>query len=234
MKLNIIYRISESGYQKVKPWYINNKNCFLNAINIFSPNVYNWLVIADNVSLETKKYLLEFLKEEFILETSIGNGAGTFNVALDTALRYNKTESVYFLENDYLHKKDSDKILIEGLESGNHYVSLYDHPDKYIAPSKGGNPFIGEDGYELTKVFTTNSSHWKLTNSTTMTFASKVQTLEEDKSTIRKWTNGNHPHDFNMFLELLQKNRKIITPIPGYSTHGETAWLSKFTDWEKV
>ena len=26
----------------------------------------------------------------------------------------------------------------------------------------------------------------------------------------------------------------LITPIPGYATHGETAWLSPLTDWSKI
>jgi hypothetical protein len=37
-----------------------------------------------------------------------------------------------------------------------------------------------------------------------------------------------------MFLELRQQGELLITPLPGYATHGETAWLSPLTDWSKV
>ena len=44
----------------------------------------------------------------------MGHGAGTFNLALDEALMYDDGEIVYFIENDYLHKLESQKILEEG------------------------------------------------------------------------------------------------------------------------
>ena len=163
---------------------------------------------------------------------SVGHGAGTFNLALDWALKQNDDDIIYFLENDYLHKPGSENILIEGIELGADYLSLYDHPDKYIPSNRGGNPYIEEDGGEVTKVYLSNSCHWKLTNSTTMTFASKVSTLKEDEVVLRKWTNmGNYPRDFDMFMELREKGKSLMTSIPGYSTHGETAWLSPLTDW---
>ena len=47
----VIYRISDTGYPKEKPDYINNENCFLNALRTF--NKASWLVIADNVGEKT-------------------------------------------------------------------------------------------------------------------------------------------------------------------------------------
>jgi hypothetical protein len=37
-----------------------------------------------------------------------------------------------------------------------------------------------------------------------------------------------------MFLELREMGELLITPLPGYATHGETAWLSPLTDWSKI
>ena len=67
-----------------------------------------------------------------------------------------------------------------------------------------------------------------------MTFASKVSTLKFTESILRTHTAGTHPNDFHMFLELRKQNQLLITPIPGYATHGETAWLSKFEDWKII
>ena len=229
--MKIIYRISDAGYNKVKPEYINNELCLKNATTVFKDA--NWNIIADNISAETNDMIQKYKSRDHIDYVSVGHGAGTFNLALDLALKYNDDEIVYFIENDYLHKPDSEKIIQEGFSLGASFIALYDHPDKYLDPSHGGNPFCG-GGAEDTKVYLTNSCHWKITNSTTMTFAAKVSTLKRVEPILRKWTSSTHPNDFQMFLDLRQQNELLITSLPGYATHGETAWLSPLTDWSKI
>jgi len=229
--MKVIYRISDSGYNKVKPDYINNEACLANAVKVF--NDCEWSIIADNVSKETSDMIEKYKSKDHILYVDKGNGAATFNIALDEALKMNDNDTVYFLENDYLHKPNSRAIIEEGFELGAKFVSLYDHPDKYLSPDKGGNPYC-EGGAEDTRVYLTDSVHWKITNSTTMTFASQVSTLRENEGTLRTWTSGTHPDDFQMFLELRYAKQLLVTPIPGYATHGETAWLSPLTDWSKI
>jgi hypothetical protein len=229
--MKIIYRISDSGYNKVKPDYINNEACLANATKVFKDA--DWLVIADNVSEPTENMIRRYVAEDLIKWVSVGHGAGTFNLALDEALQEPDWQVVYFLENDYLHKPNSDKVILEGLELGASFVSLYDHPDKYLPPSQGGNPYC-EGGAEDTRVYLTKSSHWKITNSTTMTFAATVETLKRTEETLRKYTQGSYPEDFKMFLDLREQGELLVTPIPGYATHGETAWLSPLTDWSKI
>ena len=176
--MRIIYRISDAGYSKVKPDYVTNENCLKNFCNVFFKHIYDINIIADNCSKDTLKMIQKYIDPLNIEKTSEGSGAQTFNLALDKALGYNDDEIIYFVENDYIHKPDSDKLIKEGIELGAPFVTLYDHPDKYVDPSKGGNKYC-QGGAEDTRVYLTNSSHWKITNSTTMTFASKVKTLRE-------------------------------------------------------
>jgi len=226
--MQVIYRISETGYPKEKPNYINNKNCFENALRTF--NKANWLIIADNVTDDTKVYLESKVKT--VNYVSVGHGAGTFNLALDYALTLDDNEIIYFLENDYIHKPEADKILEDGIELGFDYVTAYDHPDKYLNPFEGGNPFcVGRS--EETRVYLGQYCHFKLTNSTTMTFASKVKTLKDDEDVLRKWTKETYPYDFQMFMELKQRGRRLASSIPGFATHGETNWLSPLTNWKQ-
>jgi hypothetical protein len=227
--MKIFYRISDAGYKKNKPQYISNENCIKNFCKHF--NDQDILVIADNVCLETEKMISKYVSN--IHKVSIGHGAGTFNIALDMALDCGNNDVVYFVENDYLHKDKSQDIILEGIDLGADFVTLYDHPDKYMDPSVGGNKYCS-GGAENTRVYLTKSVHWKLTNSTTMTFASTVSALKDSKDILKKWTADKHPHDFNMFIELITNRQKtLISCIPGYATHGETEWLSPLTDWSR-
>jgi hypothetical protein len=226
--MKIFYRISDTGYPKNKPSYINNKNCLHNFCQHFDPSDIN--IIADNVSDNTYKMINEYVKKDQIEKVAVGHGAGTFNLALDRALLLDDEEYIYFVENDYLHRTRSSNILLEGFTIGFPYITLYDHPDKYIDPSNGGNPFCS-GGAENTRVYLSQSCHWKITNSTTMTFATTVKTLKQDEYILRKWTSGTHPNDFQMFLELAKNQKFLISPIPGYSTHGETQYLSPLINW---
>ena len=227
--MKIIYRISDSGYNKVKPDYITNEVCLANAVKVFDD--CEWSIIADNVSKETSDMIEKYKSKDHILYVNKGNGAATFNIALDEALKMSDSDTVYFLENDYLHKPKSKEILEEGFNLGASFVSLYDHPDKYLDPSKGGNPYC-EGGAEDTRVYLSDNCHWKITNSTTMTFAAKVSTLKKYEDTLRNFTKDTHPNDFQMFLHLREQGGLLLTPLPGYATHGETAWLSPLINWE--
>jgi hypothetical protein len=200
---------------------------------VFYNHIYDIHIIADNCSEPTMNMIKKYIDPINIEKVSVGHGAGTFNLALDKALKWEDDEIVYFVENDYLHKQGSPNILKEGFDLRTSFAALYDHPDKYLDPSHGGNPYC-EGGAEDTRVYLTNSCHWKITNSITMTFASKVSTLKRVEPILRKHTIGTHPNDFSMFLELREINELLVTPLPGYSTHGETAWLSPLFNWGNI
>ena len=222
--MKLIYRISDTGYNKVKPDYINNENCLKNFVKVFSNE--NLHVIADNCSEETLKMLIKYVHPNAITTVSVGHGAGTFNLALDKALKWDDDKIVYFIENDYIHLPGSPQILKEGFKLGASYMTLYLHPDKFIPASLGGNPEVDVDGGCFTKIYRGETQLFGMFNSTTMTFAAKVKTLKEDEAILRKYTSETHPHDFYMFLELRNKGKALLCPLNTFSTHGETAWLA--------
>lgn len=227
--MRILYRISDGSYKKERFQNATKKGCLDNFLKHFPANEIT--IYADNVKDETYDWINTYGVS--VVRTNGGSSAAGFRIVMEEALKLDDNETVYFVEDDYLHLDNSRKVLLEGLERA-HYVSLYDHRDKYIPASMGGNPFIEDDAAEVTKVFVTNTTHWKLTNSTTMTFATKVSTLREDSGIWRKYTNGTYPHDFKCFLELRENGRTLATPLPGYSTHCEPMWASPLTDWASL
>jgi hypothetical protein len=240
--MKIIYRISDSGYNKVKPDYITNENCLRNFCNIFYEHIYDIHVIADNCSEDTIKIIKKFIDPINIEKVSVGHGAGTFNLALDKVLKWDDDEIVYFVENDYIHIQGSPNIIKEMMDLGPDYGTLYLHPDKFIPPHLGGNPEVDEDGGYETRVYRGRTQLHHLVNSTTMTFFSKVGNLRRDEYILRKHTSGTHPNDFHMFIELRSNGKSLLCPLNTFSTHGETRWLSPLyktnerdllTEWEK-
>lgn len=227
--MKTLYRISNSSNKKEKLSFATKEKCLNNFFKHFSEE--ETIIFADNVTDETW-YWLETFPLEDLRRTYDSGDAGSFRNLLHYASSFDDDEIIYFVEDDYIHRKDSKRIIEEGLDFVD-YVSLYDHPDKYMPPDIGGNPLINEDGTEDTKIFLTNSSHWKLANSTTFCFASRVKTLREDYDIFIEHTTGHNCVDFPAFRKLINKGRKLATPIPGRSTHAEIKWLSPLIDWEK-
>ena len=233
--MKIIYRFSDTGYNKIKPLYVTKRGILIHFLKVFTG--YDIFIIADNISDDTYSFLREHIKQEQIIRTNLSN-TGAFLFAVNFAIKnYMDNDKIYLAEDDYIYTEDAPKIIEEGLNIS-HYSSGYDHPDKYINYNNGGpNKFI-QNGGELTRVVLTENKHWKFTNSCCMTFATTVKIMKEDYNIYVKYCrhgkDKDPPDDFGMFCELIKRNnRKLVSCIPAVSTHGETQWLSKFIDWEK-
>ncbi|WP_131592605.1 hypothetical protein [Synechococcus sp. BS55D] len=177
--------------------------------------------ICDNVSDDQYQYFAA----EFpcVYRTRRGN-CGSFRLALRIA-ECHPACIYYFVEDDHLHLPNQKEWIREGLSHFD-FVSLYDHPDKYMAPMYA----------ELRrKVVLTPLGYFASSPSTVMTFACKAQTLKLCSSTmLRERFTGTSlawPNDHDMFLELAERGHFLGTPIPGRSTHCEEGFLSPLIDW---
>ena len=259
MAFHVVYRISDKGHNadKIKLPNATKTHCLQNAIEQFGRE--NFHVIADNCSPE----LLSFIKGEGldVEETHLGNSPA-FKYSVNLAVKtYADNDTVYLLEDDYLHLPGSRKLIEEGLGIAD-YVTLYDHPDQYKTGNlrlRGAAP-LNRFGVHRWRVLVTASSHWKESPSTTMTFAAKVGTLREDCRLFMANPDEGVPEDFVTFLKLtkqrslfdsfrliprwkaavtvllnnfalFRKKRLLIASIPGRSTHCETTGLSPLADW---
>jgi hypothetical protein len=236
--MKILYRISDNSYVKPKLEGATKKICIGNFIDSWR-YTDEIIILADRLGEETKEWL-EALGRDWNIPIEYidgGSSAQSFRIAMERALEFPDDEGVYLLEDDYLHLPKCREVLMEGLQIGN-YATLYDCVDKYIPASQGGNPLIDDSGGEVTRVVLTKSSHFKLANSTTCTFATTPRQLKEDWETWKKWCfatpEQKHPNDFQCFLDLREQGRALVSPLPGLSTHCEPYLLSPLTDWTTV
>lgn len=228
MKINVYLRhcyyskIQESPGKQRPDWWDKEK-VFQNFKNTLNPETTDYTLIYDEHYGKIEDTFLSQEKNVHII--NCGGEAKSF---IET-LKYIQTQNhsaediIYFLEDDYVHRLNWDKILMEGFELGADYVTLYDHADKY-----------GEYYSEFrTKVLHTQSSHWMATPSTTNTFAVKFSTLMKDFLVHHKYSTGVEPSaDHQKFIELSQNGRVLISSIPGYSTHCQADLLSPCIDWK--
>ena len=242
MEIIIIYRISDhSNPEKIKPSYASKENCLRTLVREFGSE--NLHIICDNISEQTH------------IELTNNGNTGSFlyswNKAYELTKNMPKNTIVYLVEDDYIHCRGAKQVLKEAfkdLEAP--YVTLYDHPDKYqnnkdprfkwghgqIDIDDGGirkplNVYItGED----TVVYVSKSCHWKLTSSTTMTFATTALNIRDDKDDMIKLHTGKFlPMGGDSFRMLAKKGKGLISSIPAYSGHAEERWLPYFRNWRE-
>ena len=91
--------------------------------NFLNNDTNDIIILADNVCESTFNMIKSYVPEKNIVQCKKGSGAQTFNVVLDMALKLNDDEIVYFVENDYVHKPNSKKVLEEGFEVGANFVA---------------------------------------------------------------------------------------------------------------
>lgn len=217
-------------------------------------------IIADNCEAKTLAMIRNLGIE--CEETSLGN-SGSFRHMVERILAVeDDDQAVYLLEDDYLHHDGAAVLMEQGLAIAD-YVTLYDHPDKYRLARDGGNPFNYSELHPV-RIWTTRDSHWRETDSTTMTFACRVRTLRQDYHVWEKYTQGRIPRDFKAFFELSQNDpadavafllrkgkrryaqtilmnwisrrpmRRLISALPARATHAELAHLAPVVDWERL
>ncbi len=208
---------------------INNfskESCFKNLKETIDKDNANITFLMDG-NLES--HFLKNEKEYKVVQIDGGNNAKSLNNTFQYVdkCNFSNDQIIYFLEDDYLHKKNWTNVLLEGFELKAEYISLYDHPDKYQLP---------QYNKLQSKILITESCHWRTVPSTTGTFAVKFNTFKKHLNIYKKfiYIDAGTTKDHEMFLELWKSGSSLITPIPGFASHMDLHWLSPMTDWEKI
>lgn len=225
MKIHIFYRHYniEGSDQRNRPYWFNFEKCFINLLNtIEGKNVDLHLIMDGDIENNfVKKYKNKFTLHTIEAKSDQISFWKTWEIAKQTLI--SDKDLIYFLENDYLHIDSWVDKVIDLFSSYNNlnYVSLYDHNDKYFL-------LMYED--LVSKIFTSETHHWRTTPSTCGSFIIPKYIFNEDYNE-HTTISGDH----NKFLHLSQiKNRFVLTPIPGLSTHCMEGLLSPTINWTEI
>lgn len=227
MKLHIFYRhLDTSKYfeiPKERPQWFNYEKCFVNLLDTIQKHNISLNVVYDGN--DSDNFIFKYKDKFNLYRIEQGSDFGSFveTWKLVKESHISDDELIYFLENDYLHQKDWYEKVVDFFKKHDHltYLSLYDHLDKYIF----------DDYINLqSQLMITQNHHWRTTPSTCGSFiiTKKLFDLDYDIHT-------NIYTDHGKFLKLNQeRGRKVVTPIPGLSTHCSYDLLSPTIDWYKI
>jgi len=237
---NTFHEQSRANIKKLP--HATKRYCLANFIRAFPTSKIT--VLVDGIIEGTWEWLEMVAKDcpnVTLQKINAGSMAKAFRTALEFIQGLPENQPVLVQEDDYLYIKGSEKAIEEALVYGD-YVTGYLHPDKWMLPTQGGNPYVEQEGVsEITRVIQTPSRFWMITNSTTGTFATTRDTIIAD---WEEWMQGTADEvnllDFKTFLLLRQeKERIVLMPIPTLSTHVMTDWLAPLQgtgihSWEDV
>tara|TARA_R110000868_G_scaffold408357_1_gene691409 strand:+ start:9432 stop:10124 length:693 start_codon:yes stop_codon:yes gene_type:complete len=226
MKIHIFYSHYnvEGTDNKFRPSWFDYEKCFINLLDTIEGKDIDLHLIMDG-KIENNwihKYKHRYISHEVTAGNMRDAGWQMFKIALDL-VTIKDDDLIYFLENDYLHIKGWDKHIINLFSclEGLNYVTLYDHYDKYFA----------QDYDNLaSKIFVSDTHHWRTTPSTCGSFIVSKKLWKEDY-VFHVSLEGDH----NKWLAINeQKGRFILSAVPGLSTHVMSNLMSPIIDWEQI
>ncbi len=237
---NRFHEQSRANIKKLS--HATKRYCLENFIKCFPTTTI--MVLVDGIIDGTWEWLesIEAQHSNVVLKKiNAGSMAKAFRTALELIKELPENQAVAIQEDDYLHIDGAEQAIQEALVYGD-YVTGYLHPDKWMLPTQGGNPYVEQEGVsEITRVIQTPSRFWMITNSTTGTFATTRDTIIADwEEWMQGTADGINLLDFQTFLFLRQeKERIVLMPIPTLSTHVMTDWLAPLQgtgihSWEDV
>lgn len=221
------YASSASAHKSRFPGFSREK-CYHNLIHTLNEDDVRITFFLDTAKATQDEHFLKRQKRFPVIEINAGTEAASFLAMLDYALQQDihPRTIVYFLEDDYIHKPDWIKILREGLSIADaDYVTLFDHKDKYLSQYQ----------HVQSRIFHTQSCHWRTTPSTTNTYAMYFETLQRDAQLHRHFSEGRSiTADHEKFCALTHNGAVLLSSIPGWSTHVEPEYASPCSDWHSV
>jgi len=224
-KIHIFYRHYniQGNDLKNRPNWFDFEKCFVNLLKTIEGKNVDLHVVMDG-DVDTNfigKYKDKYTLHTIYARTEYGSYLETYKYV--KSLNLGDNDLIYFLENDYLHVDNwVDKIVeLFSTYDNLNYVSLYDHGDKYFLPDYDNL---------VSKIFTSETHHWRTTPSTCGSYVITKKIFDEDED-----VNTGGPGDHPKFLYLAEtRNRFVLTPIPGLSTHCMEGLLSPTINWKDI
>jgi len=137
---------------------------------------------------------------------------------------------VYFIEDDYIHKKESIFEIISSYEK----ISSELGRELFICPVD--YPYLYKK-LENSNIFVGNKYHWRTVNECLLTFLTSKHLIEKYYSDLSNMSENEHS-PFETPLHKIFEKELCISPIPSLAMHctnvNSVFGLSPNIDWNKI
>ncbi len=164
------------------------------------------------INLDIKEFYEEISKKNEQNEKVINNQLSNMsNIRKSFELSKSSSDLVYFVEDDYLHKKDSLKEMLFAYER----ISSQTKNELIICPAD--YPYLYSK-IENTEIYLGEKYHWRKVNETLCTFLTSKKILNRHWEKFLSLTKFEH-YPFEKPLHEIYKKELCISPIPSLAIH---------------
>jgi hypothetical protein len=133
-------------------------------------------------------------------------------------------------ENDYIYRPIDWATIVLDLFNNhindNHYLSLYDHLDKYIFSQDTNNEW-GMYKDLRSKIILGGFNHWREVPSITSSWILPKKLFDRDWEQLSQGISDNTGCD----IWGKKYGTKFLSPLPSISCHSESYFIAPFVDW---
>jgi len=245
----VLYRFHSTSIDHEKFSFLENfNNLFLPFVQKFNLTFSSHLIVDDSPQI-----IIDMLNQKFgdffsIIEThsskcekklvsgKLCKNRNYYTFYLDSMEIAKELASkdtvVFFCEDDYLYRPDAfEKSYLFIKDHPSDFVTLYDHPDRYIESNiKSEYQFI--NNIYQNEIIWEQDHHWRTCISTCLTFVATGQSLSLNS---HLFVDAQNPlTDHQMWCDMWSNNKsKLYSALPGLASHRRGLKLNDW-DWESI
>ncbi|BEI36600.1 hypothetical protein [Polynucleobacter sp. HIN7] len=218
----------------MRPSWFSYEKCFKNLLDTISLDELGKDVCINILYDGTKEglnkdYICKYKNYRnlnikiFLVNAGSELGSVLIMTRLIASLNLPQNDLIYILENDYIHQKNWVSKVIEVYNEKRNFfdiLTLYDHPDRYKQK---------KDLNFKSKIIAASTQHWRTAPSTCMSFIMTQKVFLEIYPLLRTGISDNQ-----IFKKLRRRGKRLISAIPGLSTHAMTEHMSPSIEWQKL
>ena len=225
-------KFSENNLKKIKiKIYIIDYNSKKEDLEKINSNLKKTNIEFEILNLDLEKFnnIKTLNKDNPIIEKNMKSTMASIRASFDLA-KGKSSDLVYFVEDDYIHKKESIFEMISTYEK----ISSEQNKELFICPVD--YPYLYKK-FDNSQIFIGNKHHWRTVNESLLTFLTSKSLIEKYwNELVLMCENENVP--FETPLHSIYEREVCISPIPSLAMHctniNSVFGLSPNIDWVKL